>query len=68
MRCQDGKSFPGVAIDRTSKFAYAGLHAEAQPPIAAQMLSLIEVMPYRIHTVPTAEKPRRRRQGDPSHP
>ena len=54
VRCADGKLFLYVAIDRTSKFAYAGLHAEANRMIAAQMLGrLIEAVPYRIHTVLT---------------
>jgi hypothetical protein len=54
LRCDDGKLFFHVAIDRTSKFAYAELHTEATRAIAAQMLaSLIEAVPYRIHTVLT---------------
>ena len=63
VRHRDGKLLPRVAIDRTSKSAYAGPHAKARPPIAVQMLSLIEAMPDRIHTVPTVEKPRPNRQG-----
>ncbi len=52
VRCADGKLFLYVAIDRTSKFAYAELHAEANRMIAAQMLAnLIKAVPYRIHTV-----------------
>ncbi len=51
---KDGKLFLHVAVDRTSKFAYAGLHAEATRPITVQMLSnVIETVPYRIHTALT---------------
>ena len=54
VRCEDGKLFLYVAIDRTSKFAYAELHTEATRTVAAQMLAnLIEAVPYRIHTVLT---------------
>jgi hypothetical protein len=52
--CEEGKLFLFVAIDRTSKFAYAELHQEATRSIAAQVLAnLIEAVPYRIHTVLT---------------
>ncbi len=54
VRCEDGKLFLFVAIDRTSKFAYAELHHEATRSISAQVLAnLIEAVPYRIHTVLT---------------
>ncbi len=54
VRCEDGKLFLYVGIDRTAKFAYAELHPEATRPVATQMLSnLIEAVPYRIHTVLT---------------
>jgi transposase InsO family protein len=54
LRCEEGKLFLYVAIDRTSKFAYAELHAEATRPVATQVLAnLIEAVPYRIHTVLT---------------
>lgn len=43
-----------VAIDRTSKFAYAELHEKAGKMIAAQFLrSLINTVPYTIHTILT---------------
>ncbi len=43
-----------VAIDRTSKFAFARLVESAGKMEAAQFLrDLIEAVPYRIHTVPT---------------
>ena len=54
VRCEDGKLFLYVGIDRTAKFAYAELHPEATRPVTTQMLSnLIEAVPYRIHTVLT---------------
>jgi transposase InsO family protein len=54
VRCEEGKLFLFVAIDRTSKFAYAELHYEATRLIGAQVLAnLIEAVPYRIHTVLT---------------
>ena len=54
VHCDQGKQFLFVAIDRTSKFAYAELHPEATRMIAAQVLSnLIEAVPYAIHTVLT---------------
>ncbi|MDB5368913.1 MAG: Integrase, catalytic core, partial [Roseomonas sp.] len=54
VRCEEGKLFLYVAIDRTSKFAYAGLHSEATRPVATQVLAnLIEAVPCRIHTVLT---------------
>jgi transposase InsO family protein len=54
VRCEEGKLFLFVAIDRTSKFAYAELHHEATRTIAAEVLAnLIEAAPYRIHTVLT---------------
>jgi transposase InsO family protein len=54
VRCEEGKLFLFVAIDRTSKFAYAELHREATRLIAAEVLAnLIEAAPYRIHTVLT---------------
>ena len=43
-----------VAIDRVSKFAYAELHARPTRRIAADFLrKLIEIVPYKIHTVLT---------------
>ncbi len=54
LRCAEGKLFLYVAIDRTSKLAYAELHTEATRLVAAQMLAnLLETVPYRIHTVLT---------------
>jgi RNA-directed DNA polymerase len=50
----EGKLYLFVAIDRTSKFAYAELHAKAGKMGAAQFLrNLIAATPYAIHTVLT---------------
>lgn len=49
-----GKLYLLVAIDRTSKFAFAQLHEKATRRIAADFLrQLIEAVPYKIHTVLT---------------
>jgi hypothetical protein len=43
-----------VAIDRTSKFAFAQLHERATTRIAAGFLrALLQAVPYRVHTVLT---------------
>ena len=43
-----------VAVDRTSKFAHAELREKATRKIAAAFLqTLIEIVPYRVHTVLT---------------
>ena len=50
----EGKLRLFVAIDRTSKFAYAELHEKAGKMVAAQFLrNLIAAVPYSIHTVLT---------------
>ena len=50
----EGKLYLFVAIDRTSKFAYAELHEKAAKMAAAQFLrNLIATVPYAIHTVLT---------------
>ena len=50
----EGKLRLFVAIDRTSKFAYAELHQKAGKMVAAQFLrNLIAAVPYAIHTVLT---------------
>lgn len=50
----EGKLYLFVAIDRTSKFAFAQLVDEANRVTACAFLgALIEVVPYRIHTVLT---------------
>jgi transposase-like protein len=54
VRTEEGKLSLFVAIDRTSKFAYAELHEEANKMVAAQFLrNLIATVPYKIHTVLT---------------
>ncbi len=51
---EEGRLYMFVAIDRTSKFAFAELHERATRRIAADFLRhLIEAVPYRIHTVLT---------------
>ncbi len=54
VRTEEGKLYLLVAIDRTSKFAFAELHGRATRRVAADFLRrLIEAVPYRIHTVLT---------------
>lgn len=54
VRTEEGKLHMFVAIDRTSKFAFAELHERATRRIALDFLNhLIEVVPYKIHTVLT---------------
>ena len=54
VRTEEGQLQLFVAIDRTSKFAYAELHTEANKMIAAQFLrNLIAAVPYKLHTVLT---------------
>src|ERR1700751_2404275 len=50
----EGKLYLFVAIDRPSKFAFTELHSKATTPTGAHFLrALIEVVPYKIHTVLT---------------
>ena len=50
----EGKLYLFVAIDRTSKFAYAELHEKAGKMVAAQFLrNLMAATPYAIQTVLT---------------
>jgi transposase InsO family protein len=54
LRTEEGKLYLFVAIDRTSKFAFAQLHQAANVKTAAGFLqALIEAVPYHIHTVLT---------------
>lgn len=54
VRTAEGKLHMFVAIDRTSKFAFAELHERAPTRTAADFLNrLIEAVPYRIHTILT---------------
>ena len=54
IRTEEGKLHLFVAIDRTSKFAFAQLHQVANVKTAAGFLqALVQAVPYRIHTVLT---------------
>jgi transposase-like protein len=54
MRTEQGKLHLFVAIDRTSKFAFAQLHERATTRIAAEFLrARLQAVPYRVHTVLT---------------
>lgn len=54
VRTDEGKLHLFVAIDRTSKFTFAELHAKSTRPIAVEFLNrLIAAVPYRIHTILT---------------
>ena len=54
VRTEEGKLYLFVAIDRTSKLAFARLQTEANRHIASDFLrALIEAVPYDIHTVLT---------------
>src|SRR6202162_20325 len=54
VRTEEGKLYLFVAIDRTSKFAFAELHEKANRLIATDFLkALIKAVPYKIHTVLT---------------
>lgn len=52
VRTEEGKLYLFVAIDRTSKFAYAELHEKANRWTATDFLkALIKAVPCKIHTV-----------------
>ena len=54
VRTEGGKLYLFVAIDQTSKLAYTELHNKAISQRASAFLrSLIETVPYKIHTVLT---------------
>jgi transposase InsO family protein len=54
VRTGEGKLYLFVAIDRTSKFAFAQLYPTANVKTAVNFLAaLIKAVPYRIHTVLT---------------
>jgi transposase InsO family protein len=54
VRTEEGKLYLFVAVDRTSKFAFAQLHEKATRAVAADFLrALIAAVPYKIHTVLT---------------
>jgi transposase InsO family protein len=52
VRTEEGRLYLFVAIDRTSKFAFAELHQRATTRVAADFLgALTKAVPYKIHTV-----------------
>jgi len=54
VRTEEGKLYMLVAIDRTSKFAFAELHERVGRRDAANFLRrLIDAVPYKVHTVLT---------------
>ena len=54
VQTEAGKLYLFVAIDRTSKVAFAELHEKATRRIAAEFLRvLVAAIPYRVHTVLT---------------
>src|SRR3954471_9414932 len=54
VRTAEGKLYLFVAIDRTSKFAFAELHEKATRRVAGNFLrALAAAVPYKIHTVLT---------------
>ena len=54
VQTEEGKLYMFVAVDRTSKFAYAELHPRATRMIAKDFLNnLTQAVPYKIHTVLT---------------
>lgn len=54
VQTDEGRLYLFVAIDRTSKFAYAELHPKATRLVARDFLcSLIAAVPYAIHTILT---------------
>jgi transposase InsO family protein len=54
VRTEGGKLYLFVAVDRTSKYAFAQLHEAANVKTAADFLAaLVEAVPYKIHTVLT---------------
>lgn len=54
VQTEEGKLYLFVAIDRTSKFAFAQLHERMTRPIAVEFLRhLIAAVPYKIHTILT---------------
>lgn len=54
VRTEEGKLYLFVAIDRTSKFAFAELHETMTRTVTAGFLQrLIAAVPYKIHTILT---------------
>ena len=54
VRTEEGKIYLFVAIDRTSKFAFAELHEKMTRLVTVEFLRhLIAAVPYKIHTILT---------------
>lgn len=54
VQIEEGRQCPFVAIDRTSKVAFAELHPRAKRVMAAEFLRrVLDKLPYKIHTVLT---------------
>lgn len=54
VQTEEGKLYLFVAIDRTSKFAFAELHERMTRSVTAEFLRhLIAAVPYKIHTILT---------------
>ena len=54
VQTEEGKQYLFVAIDRTSKVAFAERHPRAKRVVAAEFLRrVLDKLPYRVHTVLT---------------
>ena len=54
VQTEEGKQYLFVAIDRTSKGAFAELHPRAKRVVAAEFLRrVLNRLPYKVHTVLT---------------
>ena len=54
VRTEQGRLYLLVAIDRTSKLAFAEMHEKATTRVAADFLrALLKAVPYKVHTVLT---------------
>ena len=54
VRTEEGRQHLFVAIDRTSKVAFAELHPRAKRVVAAEFLRrVLDKLPYKVHTVLT---------------
>ena len=54
VQTEEGKQYLFVAIDRTSKVAFAELHPRAKRVMAAEFLRrVLDKLPYKVHTVLT---------------
>lgn len=54
VQTEEGRQYLFVAIDRTSKVAFAELHPRAKRVVAAEFLRrVLDKLPYKVHTVLT---------------